>query len=438
MATSSGLLLTAAMPTMLTSHHHLSNLAPQQMPALHQFGPASAGNLPPSLHPTTQFLSNHNAFPFAMATNPVTIASNAAAINASHFLSKSDANVSLLNSYSVAKTPSNLLQTTAASFASSTSTVATATSTTPMAIITPQKSLHNGPPPLAPTLSATIPMPCPMMPQPLTGTFLSNNVQLRDASTATQSGNGPSNAFNQLKLLPDQTPSHATTIAAPLAKRQPDVVEATIPTIRAMAPLSSPTGAGKRDAKQIAIAPTFSLPDGDILASIQPAKVDEMPTPTAIVAAIEMSTLTFDSLKVQTVLETEGASSAMTESSKSPILSQPKTIRFPANNSKNGTRRSDNRIAGCCYWDGCKTKCESSSNLHDHLQTQHVNTQAGPFTCSWADCKVKGRESCSRKWLERHVLSHGGSKVFKCIFEKCRMRFGSQVSAIGLHEEHPF
>lgn len=113
------------------------------------------------------------------------------------------------------------------------------------------------------------------------------------------------------------------------------------------------------------------------------------------------------------------------ECSKNPILTQPKTIRFPLNGSRNA---NGTRTAGCCYWDDCNENCETSSNLLDHLQTKHVNPQAEPFSCRWANCKVHGRESCSRKWLERHVLSHGGSKLFKCIFEKCRMRFGSQVN----------
>lgn len=133
-----------------------------------------------------------------------------------------------------------------------------------------------------------------------------------------------------------------------------------------------------------------------------------------------------DCMKRTTELDTDLINnSSLPESSKSPILSQPKTIRFPANRSRNA---NDSRTAGCCYWDDCNENCETSSNLLDHLQTKHVNPQTEPFSCRWANCKVHGRESCSRKWLERHVLSHGGSKLFKCIFEKCRMRFGSQVS----------
>lgn len=130
-----------------------------------------------------------------------------------------------------------------------------------------------------------------------------------------------------------------------------------------------------------------------------------------------------------TTIDTNLIGTMLPACSKSPILSQPKTIRFPAN----GSRNRDSRTAGCCFWDDCNENCETSSNLLDHLQTKHVNSQQAPFSCRWANCKVHGRESCSRKWLERHVLSHGGSKLFKCIFEKCRMRFGSQVRKITLY-----
>lgn len=130
-----------------------------------------------------------------------------------------------------------------------------------------------------------------------------------------------------------------------------------------------------------------------------------------------------------TTIDTNLIGTMLPACSKSPILSQPKTIRFPAN----GSRNRDSRTAGCCFWDDCNENCETSSNLLDHLQTKHVNSQQAPFSCRWANCKVHGRESCSRKWLERHVLSHGCSKLFKCIFEKCRMRFGSQVSKTTIY-----
>jgi hypothetical protein len=58
-----------------------------------------------------------------------------------------------------------------------------------------------------------------------------------------------------------------------------------------------------------------------------------------------------------------------------------------------------------------------------------VNSQnfCETFVCLWSDCKVFNKPSCSRSWLERHVLSHGGNKPLQCIVQKCRQRFSSQV-----------
>ncbi|ALC42682.1 jing [Drosophila busckii] len=129
----------------------------------------------------------------------------------------------------------------------------------------------------------------------------------------------------------------------------------------------------------------------------------------------------------------ETASKALPKCAISPILSQPKTIRFPAGASAKGAKRHD----GVCYWTKCNKKHESNSKLLDHMQTHHVNTQTGPFACLWAGCKVYNKESCSRRWLERHVLSHGGSKQFKCIVEGCGLRFGSQL-ALQKHVNNHF
>jgi hypothetical protein len=63
------------------------------------------------------------------------------------------------------------------------------------------------------------------------------------------------------------------------------------------------------------------------------------------------------------------------------------------------------------------------------LQAKHVNPQVSceNYVCLWVGCKVYARTSCSRSWLERHVLSHGGNKPFRCIVDGCGQRFSSQV-----------
>lgn len=143
---------------------------------------------------------------------------------------------------------------------------------------------------------------------------------------------------------------------------------------------------------------------------------------------------TYDMITESPRIDTEFQTASLPECAKSPILSQPKTIRFPAEYTdvirvpgSRVVRKSDGRIVGMCYWDKCNAKYDTCSKLLDHLQTQHVNLQTGPFSCLWSGCKVHSRESCSRRWLERHVLSHGGTKPFKCIVGGCGLRFGSQV-----------
>lgn len=120
---------------------------------------------------------------------------------------------------------------------------------------------------------------------------------------------------------------------------------------------------------------------------------------------------------------------ASIECAKSPILSQPKTIRFPPVNGKVTVWKKCVKISktGVCNWEKCSKHFDSNADLLEHLHRDHVNEQGGPFVCSWKDCKVNGREG-SKGWLERHVMSHVGSKPFKCIVERCGLRFSTQVS----------
>ncbi|KAK3878498.1 hypothetical protein Pcinc_016874 [Petrolisthes cinctipes] len=69
----------------------------------------------------------------------------------------------------------------------------------------------------------------------------------------------------------------------------------------------------------------------------------------------------------------------------------------------------------------------------------HVEGQleAESFRCLWVGCKVYDKASCSVSWLERHVLTHGGHKPFKCIVDGCGQRFTSQ-NMLGRHVNHHF
>ncbi|XP_046673173.1 uncharacterized protein LOC124362581 isoform X2 [Homalodisca vitripennis] len=109
----------------------------------------------------------------------------------------------------------------------------------------------------------------------------------------------------------------------------------------------------------------------------------------------------------------------------SPILRTPSVIRFPARNGWKGHFLSDI----VCRWSECEEYFSTTSALLEHLQAKHVNTQSlsETFVCLWNGCKVYDRASCSRSWLERHVLSHGGNKPFRCIVDGCGQRFSSQI-----------
>jgi hypothetical protein len=141
---------------------------------------------------------------------------------------------------------------------------------------------------------------------------------------------------------------------------------------------------------------------------------------------------TFKDLKTAISVTVEEKSTI--ECAKSPILSQPKTIRFPPVNGKVTVWKKCVKISktGVCNWEKCSVQFDSNSELLDHLHQGHINSQEGPFVCSWRDCKVNGREG-SKGWLERHVMSHVGSKPFKCIVERCGLRFSTQVSSTTLH-----
>ncbi|RZB39870.1 zinc finger protein jing -like, partial [Asbolus verrucosus] len=120
---------------------------------------------------------------------------------------------------------------------------------------------------------------------------------------------------------------------------------------------------------------------------------------------------------------------------KSPILSQPKTIRFPPAKQEikedvKDTKTTHSQESGVCRWAECNAQFDTSGALLEHLQIKHVISQATQeqYVCLWLGCKVHGRTSCSRSWLERHVLAHAGTKPFRCIVDGCGQRFNSQLT----------
>lgn len=123
---------------------------------------------------------------------------------------------------------------------------------------------------------------------------------------------------------------------------------------------------------------------------------------------------------------------------KSPILSQPKTIRFPPVQRQKAKevgrdlgKSPPQSTDGQCRWNDCSAQFDTSGALLEHLQVEHVISQSRAnqeqYVCLWRGCKVHGRTSCSISWLERHVLAHAGTKPFRCIVDGCGQRFNSQL-----------
>ncbi|XP_055954623.1 zinc finger protein AEBP2 isoform X1 [Patella vulgata] len=81
-----------------------------------------------------------------------------------------------------------------------------------------------------------------------------------------------------------------------------------------------------------------------------------------------------------------------------------------------------------CQWLNCDISLKST-DLMDHIGQKHVETQSSSetFVCLWNGCKVYDKSSCSISWLERHIVCHSGDKPFKCIVDKCHMRFTSRA-----------
>ena len=80
-----------------------------------------------------------------------------------------------------------------------------------------------------------------------------------------------------------------------------------------------------------------------------------------------------------------------------------------------------------CQWKDCDIELKNDE-IMDHIRTCHVNPQKKNETvvCLWEGCKVYNKSSCSKSWLERHILTHSGDKPFRCIVEGCGARFTTQ------------
>ena len=162
------------------------------------------------------------------------------------------------------------------------------------------------------------------------------------------------------------------------------------------------------------------------------------------------------------------------------LFEMPRTIRFPApsnssggivglnrsggmsvtrisrsDSTENGTNNNNLTETVICKWELCGQEFDSNGKLLDHLKTVHARCDYGnktnnnnntfeenerekdstnesiptvQYKCLWEGCKVYGKGSSTKSWLEKHVIAnHGGSKPFQCIVDGCKERFGTQT-----------
>ena len=69
-----------------------------------------------------------------------------------------------------------------------------------------------------------------------------------------------------------------------------------------------------------------------------------------------------------------------------------------------------------------------AENQKEETDNSGEDSNSIQYKCLWEGCKVYGKGSSSKLWLEKHVMSHGGNKPFQCIVDGCKHRFGTQVS----------
>lgn len=244
------------------------------------------------------------------------------------------------------------------------------------------------------------------------------------------------------------TPPQATVNPSP--KAVPPLAPASNSPMKNLPKLVSVTSSSSQTSPKspppLVMNQKVSLPQGSPIVTLTPALKHELvepkqnavcvvpplPSPAKVikmeVSSEEKRAINEASKDIKSAISIVVEEKSMIECAKSPILSQPKTIRFPKIDGKVMVWKKTVKISktGCCNWEKCPKYFDSNSDLLDHLHSHHINTQTERFMCSWLGCKVIGRQG-SKNWLERHVMSHVGSKPFRCIVERCGVRFSSQV-----------
>ncbi|OTF71124.1 hypothetical protein BLA29_004090, partial [Euroglyphus maynei] len=101
----------------------------------------------------------------------------------------------------------------------------------------------------------------------------------------------------------------------------------------------------------------------------------------------------------------------------SSIATRRRSRRFQSDSGCSSMMSSDN------YHSSSRRSSKKNSINNDNSNNEKLEK----FVCLWRGCKVFGKPSLSRNWIERHVLEqHSGPKPFKCIVDGCGQRFRTQ------------
>jgi hypothetical protein len=64
-----------------------------------------------------------------------------------------------------------------------------------------------------------------------------------------------------------------------------------------------------------------------------------------------------------------------------------------------------------CGWQGCGVVCAGSTEMMEHLNTEHVASGLAEYRCLWDDCK-REKSFPQRQKLLRHLQTHAGASHF--------------------------
>ena len=110
------------------------------------------------------------------------------------------------------------------------------------------------------------------------------------------------------------------------------------------------------------------------------------------------------------------------------MLNEPIDIRLDTNKLNTSPVLANDPQSGVnCEWNNCTLSFVNVEDLTNHVKLSHLASceESDECSCMWRNCKFSN-QSCSFKWLSKHVLRHCDLKPFKCVILGCDMTFSTQ------------